>query len=462
MPSYVDKHIPLVTICNISETFYNFLSRADNESKRQHLIHGEQYRGDRTLLWLGDPKLVFVTYPIPHAEHILTCFGYKGTSYMAPVEPSPWLSLDILREPALLQCLVNYAGPQHKVQLIPYATTPQFFKLVSVLEEEYGLTVLLPESPIPDNLWVRDYIDTKAGFRALAPRWLPDFKNLLPEGIICQDLGLAADVVHWYCHRGISAVIKADIGENGIGNILRPGKSMSREEVLTMLQSNSFLSNDWVTVERFIHSDKPVSPSLEMFVPPLGSGEPEVTYVSNQLFLEFGDFCGVVVTRELQEESWYSDLVASGKLLAKGLQEMGYVGHFDLDAVVGSDEKVYLLEVNSRRTGGTHVHEFAKFVFGHNYLDHVVLLSHDAMKSGDITNFDDLLAAIGDLAYPINGEQQGVVVTVTSALEAGEFGCIIVASTAEEALELQQALVRRFQPILNQQSFPQVVTTRPN
>ena len=67
LAAYIDHRIPVVVVCNISETFYDFLSRADDA---EHLIRGEQYRGDRAIIWAGDPKLVFTSLPIPHAEHL--------------------------------------------------------------------------------------------------------------------------------------------------------------------------------------------------------------------------------------------------------------------------------------------------------------------------------------------------------------------------------------------------------
>ena len=444
MLSYLNQNIPVVAVYNISETFFEFLNRAEDATLRERLIHGEQYRGDRALLWLGNPKLAFVTFPIPHAEHLCQRLGYHGTSYMAPANPSPWLSLDILREPPLITRLVEYAGTGRTVHLIPYATTRQFFQLVDTLRTEHGLNVLLPESPAPENLWLRDYIDTKTGFRVLASRWLQNSGELLPQGIVCQDMNLAAAAAHWFCTNGQTCVVKADRGENGIGNfILDPGDFSSPEGILRELQLNPFLCDDWVIVEKFIRSSKMLSPSLELFVPPLGVGKPEITYLSNQIFLEFGDFCGVLVNRELLDTEWYSPLAESGLLIAARLQEMGYVGHFDLDAVVDDEERVLLLEINSRRTGGTHVHEFARFFFGPDYLDDVVLLSHDAMKSGAITCSDELLEVIGDLLYPMQKGRQGIIVTVTSALAAREFGCIIVAPSTEEVLALQQALIER-------------------
>lgn len=444
MLPYLDQDMPVVAICNISEPFFEFLNRAEDARLRERLIRGEQYRGDRALLWLGNPKLVFVTFPIPHAEHLCQRLGYQSTTYMAPATPSPWLSLDILRESPLITRLVEYAGAERTVQLIPYATTPQFLQLVEALRTEYGLNVLLTESPSPECLWLRDYIDTKAGFHVLASRWLPNSTELLPQGIVCQDLQQAALVAHWFCANGLTCIAKADNGENGIGNyIIHPDDFSSPEDILRQLQINPFLRDDLIVVEEFIHSSTLLSPSLELFVPPLGVGKPEITYLSNQIFLDHGDFCGVLVSHELLNTEWYPPLAESGLLIATKLQEMGYVGHFDLDAVVDDEERVFLLEINSRRTGGTHVHEFARLFFGLNYLDDVVLLSHDAMKGEAVTHFDELLEVIGDLLYPMQQGRRGVIVTVTSALAIGEFGCIIVASSTEEAFALQQALIER-------------------
>jgi hypothetical protein len=439
---YLAKDIPIVAVCNISETFYEFLSRADNPEQQSHLIAGEQYRGDRALVWLGDPKLVFVSYPIPHAAYLCEQFGYEGTAYMAPSSPSPWLSLDILREPALLNGIVEYAGPARTIQLIPYATTLQLFQLAETLRSQYGLTVLMPESPEVEDFWLRDYIDTKHGFRAQAARWLINAKDLLLEGASCTTRQQAAEVAYWFSLQDKSCILKADIGENGLGNyIISPGHYGTVDEIIAEIDRQPMLRSDWITVEEYKASTKRISPSLELFVPARGVAEPRITYLCNQIFLDsLGDFCGVLISKEHRQTSWYPVLAESGLLIAHELQEMGYVGHFDLDAIVDDDDTVFLVEINSRRTGGTHVHEFAEKFFGPDYLEHRALLSYDAMKSGSISQFDELMAAVGDLAYPMQGQPCGVIITITSALVDHEFGCIVVAETGAEAIAIQQAL----------------------
>jgi hypothetical protein len=434
-----NPNVPLVVVCNISETFYEFLSRAEDASR--HIL-GEQYRGDRAIVWAGDSKLVITSLPIPHAEHLYRQAGYTATEWLSPQKPTAWLSLDILREPALLQRIVEYAGDNQTIQLIPYAATEQLFDLIESLENDYGLTVILPETTRRDGLWLRDYIDSKIGYRILASRWLHNADQLLPEGFACQTVGEAANAADWFLRNGRACLIKSDIGENGIGNVVfQPGDVESKAEIIERLHQNHYINDQWLTVEELIAAEHPLSPSLEVYVPL--EGDPVITYVSDQLFQGFGDFCGVLVSRELLEAPWYPALAESGLTIARRLQAMGYVGQFDLDTVVNDEGRIYLLEVNPRRTGGTHVHEFADFAFGDDYLQSVALLSNDTLSSGSITDFEELRGVIGDFQYPINGEKRGFFWMVTSALEAHEFGCIIVGANTADVVEIQQQLQAR-------------------
>jgi hypothetical protein len=443
MSRHIAPGIPVVAIYNNLEVAYDFLNRSHDSE----VVRRRYSRGDRALLWLGDPKLAFVTMPVPHADYVCERLGYAGTQVLAPLAPSAALSLDILAEPRLLERLLEYAGPARTVQLVPYATTREFLHLADTLCRDHGLHVLLPESPSLDCLWVRDYADTKAGFRTLAARWLSQMPDLLPEGVVCRTFDQAVEVAHWFGQRGKACVVKADSGESGLGHtLLWPEECDVMDCVLERLRANDFLQDDLIIVEEYIQSTVQMSPSLEFFVPPLGRGRPQVTYLASQLFDQgFGRFSGVMLSRDFMETPWYPILATSGQIIAEQLQALGYVGHFDLDAVVDDDERVHLLEVNTRRTGGTHVYEFARFAFGPDYLGQAALISHNSLACGTIGSLDSLLAGIGDLFYPIGSEKRGVVLTVSSTLPTHEFGCIVVGPTSAAALALEQELRTRIE-----------------
>lgn len=439
MASNVDEKVPTVVIYNNLETFYQFLNRTDDTSVMENRL----YRGDRALLWAGDPKLVFATSDVQHLDYLKE-LGYKDTVCLAPENPSPWLSLDVLREEPLLKRLVEYAGTDRTIRMIPYATTMQFLQLAEVLRTDYNLTVHLPESPDPEHLWVRDYMDTKAGFRVMAQQWLRKTDACLPEGLICENITQAAQAAIWFQNSGRECIIKADKGEGSLGHfMLTKAKAYTLEALTAELHDIPLLRNDLLVVEEYIHSERNLSPSLEFRVPPKGQGEPHLTYPANQLFLESGAFDGVLISRELIAENWYAALLNSGLRLAQKLQESGYIGHFDLDAVVDDQDCVYLLETNMRRTGGTHTHDLAVSLFGEDYLNDVTLISHNKIQSGKIQDFETLLRVLDGLMYPINGDKAGIVITVTSAMARRQFGCTIIGEHADHAFELQKRLRER-------------------
>lgn len=425
---------------NFAEAHADFLGRCAEPLERERLILCESYHADRTLLWGGDPKLVFVSYPIAHADLVRSRYGFLETQYDYPSKPTYYLCRDIMQEQRLLDKIVEFAGAQRTIDLIPYAATPEFFELVDLLRSRFELQVRTSESPESKNIWLRDYIDTKNGFRSLASMWLKNSEDLLTLGISCYDMDHAINVVEWFSRNGETCVVKADTGESGIGTIVvHPFAEEERQRIFARLRQDPYFDNELIVVESYVPSRDQLSPSLEIKVPHLGEGKPEVTYVSRQLFLDFGDFCGIQVDKSLYEASWYPALESSGLLFAERLQAMGYIGHFDMDCIVRDDGRPYILEINARRTGGTHVHEFARHFYGDDYIEKVSLLSYEAMDSGKITDPNALLDALKDFLLPINGDDKyGLIITITSALHYRRFGCIAVAPSADLALKLQQ------------------------
>ena len=440
----IQNTLATVVISNFAEAHVDFLARAADEQERQSLVHSESAHADRTLLWCGDPKLVYVTYPIAHSDWVIGQLGFTNTRYLNPVEPTNFLCKDILREQALLQGLLDFAGDDQKIQLIPYATTPEFLDLVDVLRDEHHLNILLPESPDRDHLWVRNYVDTKAGFRLLAASCLPDADRLLPFGVVCHTLEEAAQTVNWFILRDETCVVKANTGESGIGfNVFRPEDNLAKSEIQATLMSNSFFNDEPVVVEEYIYSPNRLSPSPEVFVPRLGEGEPYIMYMTTQVLENFGDFFGIEVNKDLYVQPWYPDLERSSLAIAKKLQTLGYVGHFDLDCLVDENGQLILLEINSRRTGGTHVHDFAQHVVGLDYMDKVALLSYEAMDAGRIDKADELMTALKGYLYPMKGDpSRGIVVTITTPLVNHRFGSIVVAPTQDEARALQTEILQ--------------------
>ena len=435
----LEPAVPTIAIYNNLETFFRFLQRASDHK----ILETRTYHGDRGIFWLGPHKFLITTKRVPDAEYICNRWGYSETSMYTPRETTYHLSLNILNDPDLLQKIVQYAGPKKSLQLIPYAATPEFYTLVKYLQVELGLKVTLTESPLPSNLWIRDYIDTKTGFRSLIPAWIRE-EEIIPPGFICRDINEAAYAVDWFRQQGLGSVVKADRGESGLGHLIFPVAEFSLDDILRKLYADPFLNTDLIVVDQFIQSEKQLFPSLELFVPANGQ-PPVITYISNQLFSVFGQFAGVLISRELTQADWYPRLAKYGLQIAQRLQKMGYVGHFDIDTIVDDCGHIYLLEINARRTGGTYVHEFAALTFGKDYLNKVSLLCNNDVKCNGINKLEDLVESLDGLFFPISGEDRGIVITVTSSLPVSEFGCILVAPNDQELLTLKQEMLSHLQ-----------------
>jgi len=434
---------PVAVIANVAEAFWEFLDRDPNPDSRAYRIRTEQYRGDRTLIWAGDPKLVITSFPVPSLDFVRQTLGFLGTEVAYPSHPSELLCSDILHQSDLFNRLVEYAGPARKLTLIPYATTPQFVELVEALKSKAGLAVSLPETPLPHNQWLLHYLDTKAGFRSLVSGWLSNSPVQLPEGFICQTPKEAAQVAQWFTEQKRPCIIKANMGTNGYGNfIVSSDQPLSEQQIAEKISSDPFFGLDLVVVEELVVSENSISPSLECFVPPASVGSPQLTYICTQLFENFGEFCGVVVSKEQRTALWYAPLVEAGLEIARNLQLLGYVGHFDMDAVVDDAGRPYPVEINPRRTGGTHVHDFASYVFGPNYLEQVTLLSRDPVNIGPAMDFSGLLKVLDGLWYPIDNKPRGIIPTVSSPIYEGEFGCLILGDSQAEVLDLQSKMLR--------------------
>jgi hypothetical protein len=423
---------------NYLENFREFLLQTgDSET-----LMARRFNGDQALFWYGPEKLVISSAPIENADLLRARWGYELTECLSPQEPGPILSHDIIHSPELRKAIVEYAGDAKQLAVIPYANTIEFFELVEALEKEDGLSIHLPESPFQEDLWIKKYIDTKVGFRTQLSEWL-GAEYPLPSGFITTDLGQSADMVGWFARRGKGSVVKADQGGSGVGNLFLPLEVVRGSPNITnLLEENKFLRQGVFIVEEWIASEQQISPSIEFYVPRQGEGEVKLTYLCNQHFEVTGRFAGVIVAKELLEAAWYPPFRELGMRIAGNLQALGYAGYFDLDAILDDEGRAYLVEINSRRTGGTFAHEFLAQRYGEKYVDQITIISQNKLNSR-FRDLAELEAGIQDLLYPINDAERGVIPLLTSTLSKGDFGCIIVGKSIKDVKDIQTNLFEK-------------------
>ena len=432
--------LPLVIIHNYLETFREFLARTHDET----VVEARSLNGDQALFWHGDNKLVISSAPIENTDGLIDKWGYKNVQTLSPKNPTQQLSWDVMIDGEMIKVILRFAGKDKAIQMIPYATTGEFLELVAFLRDEHGLKVEQIESPTPGSLWTRDLLDSKIGFRSMVSQWGIDNAKL-PFGFICKDIEQVINAVQWFAGKGQGCVVKADKGGSGVGNLfIKAGEQHKLSELLEMLSDNEFLRDDLFVVEELIKSDGVVSPSLEFVVPAVGEGAPKMTYLCNQHFEASGQFAGVYISKEIEDKDWYAGFYEAGMQIAAKVQELGYVGIFDLDAIVDDSGELYLVEINARRTGATFVDDFMRYYLGDDYLEKVSVYSQNKLKVGNEMDLAGVEAVIGDLIYLPEDGNFGVVVMLTSALRLGYIGYVAVGNTLNEVELLKSEMSARF------------------
>jgi len=418
---------------NLLETFYSFLQLTNDTHRRDELLSTERFLSDRAVFYGHGQKLVATHYNVPHIEYVRTLPGYEQTEIIYPdFQIQESLSCEFLASDAFCRRLEAFAGGE-PVEVITYAPTWQLATVIGALQSSFDLRSA--ECGTLQHAQLRDYLDSKVGFRSTLAAVSRKPRMRVPHAFIVNSLEEILRAGQWFEARGLRRLLKANTGESGLGNL----------ELKTVTEAYireyfDYIDDQPMLVEEFIESGNgPISPSVEMHVPPIGQGRPRLAYLSMQHFVEDGEFAGVVIDAEqLAAYPWAEDFIDFGLAVAQIFQQMGYVGFFDIDGIVDREGYLYPIEANARRTGGTHVHEFALNTYGENYVSKVYSLSNDSVPTG-ITEYAELMERIKPLLYPINGQRLGIIPTLTSSLQQGSTGFMLFHEDRDKGLALYDA-----------------------
>lgn len=425
--------MPTVCIANAIDTLRTIVGRAPTPAEAHAITRANFPQQDQAIFWRPLNKLIISEVPIVGFEWLTGLLEIYGARNISPAETSSCLFTSVVKDVRLQHEISEWAGPKRQIQLIVHTTTPALWDMVSFLETQLGLTVYLPESS--RNQALRDHVDTKLGFRELAA----DLG--LSEGIVRIAAGAsypiveaAAGAIFEKTNNGEAAIAKPDKGEASVGlNIFHPGTNYCA--VLHELHSNHYFSNDPIVVEEYINGEDITFPSVEFHVPE--DGPPEHTFACSMMFSRQTELRGNFVYPSQSEEPWYSPLVSAGHLIASHLQKQGYIGFFDIDCVSRPNGQTFMLDLNPRRTGGTHIHEFASVFLGQSYQQTYSVGALDYYANHPI-HLENLLEKIGAaISSPIESSS-GVLPIELTGLQFGRLSLLFWAERLDAITGLKQ------------------------
>ena len=291
--------------------------------------------------------------------------------------------------------------------------------------------------------WATRYLDSKTGFRAEMAKLARMTRDLLvPEGFVCADTNEAYGAVEWFLARKRDCIVKANLGESGWGlHFVKCARGASAREALaatrrafdgdTIWASTPLVVEEWVEVA----SGKDVqSPSAEMHVNDAGA---RLTYVCAQLVDRLGQFDGVIIGPGFPPDRHRRRIERVASVIGRHFHGLGVRGHFDIDFVVSSDDRLVAVETNVRRTGGTHVFDL-KSSLGPDFAQHLFLAENNCSYGAVSRSPAEILECLRDILFAPE-RQEGVIVTL---LPRGScrLGYVIVAPHYARVTSLKRRL----------------------
>lgn len=437
-----------IYISNVLEVYHKgYLSLGSN--KRNFWIQYDTAESNRALFYGGDDKVVVTTnpYDIQYKQYVYDLLNWKNVHTISPTISSPSLSYDCMINSYLHEELRRLITDNPGIDIIPYRSTPEFYELIDELKR-HGLEFNTPETLPVDSNFVYYYANSKRGFRHIWERSVSNTeigkKVFIPQGFINTDKAEAIEACWWFKNQNKSFVIKYNFGVQGSGVLLNDHKQFSGVKPDFIKQVQKLLIDEvWkepcIIVEEMMEPDPGIfggSPSIEYCIEE--NGQVRRVYASEQFLKEGKTFSGVYIHERVQTDPIIQDAFAAGDLFGAELSKLGYRGFFDVDLVVTKDKKVYAVEANLRRTGGTHTYETAKAILGSDNWHNVYFANEDYFFPKKINlDFKKFREVYNELLYT-HHNRSGIILYNPEMLKVNCLSIFLIAKSDSEMKSLRQ------------------------
>lgn len=261
-------------------------------------------------------------------------------------------------------CWLDRSLRQHLVRAIrhhgmsyihPQQSTLYVWELAALLHRASRRPIFVIGPPPALSRWANDKIEfARAASKLLGSRFVP-----LTD--IAYNLATLSEKVQALAETHARIAIKYPHGTGGCGNFLLDTKTLRGQSLKKIREfvQNRLAGIGWPRSGRVLIDvwESPIvsSPSIQTWIPPLGSGDPIMEGLFEQLMLEEkGEFAGSYPRR--LPEDLESRILEAGFLLATLFQQLGYVGRCSFDLILVGENlessRYEFIECNAR-WGGT-------------------------------------------------------------------------------------------------------------
>lgn len=367
----------------------------------------------REMLGLGSPEFVHATDDNPMAV-ARSCF-----------------------EPEILDQLNRHIEERGGMVIHPYMAIESVWTLARRLQQRSGAVVSVLGPP-PPALWVAN---DKARFSQLVEallgkEWIVETRQSSKPQELAEALGDLAQ-------RCEQVGMKRTRCASAMGNIvfdaaeLRETSPSERLKIVEeFLTRTRWCDDEDVLVVEWRDTD--LSPSTQLWVPPIGAGPPVLDGVYEQL-LDGPEKVFLGSSPSTLAEPLNQAMLDASLTVCTALQQMGYVGRCSFDFIVTGDPEgefhAQFTECNGRWGGtSTPMHLVDRLIAHNGKRPSYVATDYFLPESHRDMAFTDLLAALDDLLYsPQNQRGRFILYNVGPMKEHGKFDVISLGKDPEDA-----------------------------
>lgn len=306
------------------------------------------YECEHSVLWTDAPRVVLLPKGVntDWFADIHDALGLTPPPYVTPAMTTGLLVEDLLADGAAQQELRELVSGYGLVRIQVVGPTPEVYLLAAIVRG-WGHEVEL-DCVRQEDYWVSLYLDSKVSVLDLA-RQNPGIPAA--PGMIVSNWIELRGAVTWMLATHGKVIARTAYGVAGDGSGVIDDKPGAIDEFLDRAARDSFFAFP-ILVQKFVeHAPGVGCPAVDILVGENGVED----VVLCALTVEHGyQFRSVDVGDGALPPVWAERVTTLAHTVGSAAHELGYRGWMCADCVAGADDRLYVTEINARRSGSLH------------------------------------------------------------------------------------------------------------
>lgn len=306
------------------------------------------YESEHSVFWTAHPRVLLLPSGVDELwfSDIHRALGLQPPPVVSPRVGTGLLVEDLLHDGAAQRALRTHLSGHHTVRVQMVGPTPRTYQLTALLSG-WGHAVEL-DCVGEDNYWASLYLDSKTSCLDLAPK-LSEVR--VAPGLVVSNWVTLRGALEMMLARYGRVIARTAYGVAGDGSSVVRDEPGSVDEFIQRAERDSFFAFP-ILLQKFIeHAEGVGCPAVDILV-----GEEGVEdVVLCALTVESGYlFRSVDVGDGALPPVWAERVTRVAHELGATAHAMGYRGWMCADCVAGADDRLYVTEINARRSGSLH------------------------------------------------------------------------------------------------------------